>query len=184
MFQQLSFHASGMTKENPGYKIDLNNSSRDHKFLSGEHGRQLDHNLDDVEKLTGTDNTLRAGKTSSGFCIEYRESLFEHFDRIGRLFEKEPPLLSNLDIGMDRGMKMYGMGMQGSEGDQTGEKPSFIDVLGGMKWDAWEDYRGIKKEFCQKIFIVFASELLVEEGLGKWIENPNRPGPDYYSECK
>ena len=68
---------------------------------------------------------------------------------------------------MDRGMKMYGMGMQGGFGDQTEEKPSFIDVLGVMKWNAWEEYRGIDKKFCQKIFIVFASQVLVDEGLEK-----------------
>ena len=85
---------------------------------------------------------------------------------------------------MDRGMKLYGMGMQGGFGDQTKEKPSFIDVLGVMKWNAWEEYRGIDKKFSQKIFIVYASQLLVDEGFEKEIENPNRPGPDYYSECK
>jgi hypothetical protein len=53
-----------------------------------------------------------------------------------------------------------------------------------MKWEAWEDYRGIDKVFVQKIFIVYASKLLIEEGFEKWIDNPIRPGPDYYSECK
>ena len=58
-----------MMKENVGHKLDLNDSFKDHKFLSGDHGRQLDHKLDESEKLTGKDNTLRAGKTKTGFCI-------------------------------------------------------------------------------------------------------------------
>jgi hypothetical protein len=53
-----------------------------------------------------------------------------------------------------------------------------------MKWNSWEEYRGIDKAFCQKIFIVFASKLLEDENLSQWIENPRRPGPSYYSECK
>lgn len=85
---------------------------------------------------------------------------------------------------MDRGLKMYGMAMQGSKGDQTKEKPGFIDVVGVMKWNSWEEYRGIDKAFCQKIFIVFASKVLEDENLSQWIENPRRPGPSYYSECK
>ena len=55
---------------------------------------------------------------------------------------------------MDRGLKLYGMGMQGSQGDQTKEKPSFIDLIGSMKWEAWEDYKGIDKVFVQKMFII------------------------------
>jgi len=148
-----------MIAEKAGVSIDHQD-----KFLSK--GRQLDHKIPDDERLTGADNTRRAGKTSTGFCIQYRETLFEHFDRIGSLFEKEPPLLTHMEIGMDRGLKMYGMGMQGSKGNQTIEKPSFVDVVGVMKWEAWEDYRDIDKVFVQKIFIVFASKLLEDEGLG------------------
>ena len=85
---------------------------------------------------------------------------------------------------MDRGLKLYGLGMQGSEGNQTGEKPAFYDVIGGLKFEAWEDYRGIDKEYVQKMFIVFASKLLTEEGFSEYLVNQIRPGPDYYSECK
>ena len=143
--------------------VSLNNEASEEKFLA--RGRQLDHKLRGEALLTGKDDTLRAGVTDTGFCIQYRESLFEHFDRIGRLFEKEPPILSHMEIGMTRGMKMYGMGMQGSKGDQTNEKPTIFDVLGGLKWDAWEDYRGIDSKFAQKMFIVYGSKVLVDEGL-------------------
>jgi hypothetical protein len=34
------------------------------------------------------------------------------------------------------------------------------------------------------MFVVYASKLLTDEGLSKWLNNSNRPGPDYYSECK
>ena len=66
---------------------------------------------------------------------------------------------------MERGLKMYGMGMQGSKGDQIGEKPGIFDIVGGLKWEAWEEYRGIDRVYVQKAFIVYASKLLTDEGL-------------------
>ena len=62
MLQQLTFHASNMFTEKAGVNIDHQD-----KFLS--RGRQLDHKISDAEKLSGVDNTLRAGKTKTGFCI-------------------------------------------------------------------------------------------------------------------
>ena len=53
-----------------------------------------------------------------------------------------------MQIGLDVGLKMYGTGMQASHGDQTIEKPGFFDIVGGLKWESWEDYCGISKEFC------------------------------------
>ena len=100
------------------------------------------------------------------------------------MFEKDPPLLSNMEIGMERGLKLYGMGMQGEHGDQIKEKPSIFDVIGGLKWEAWEDYRGIDKQFIHKMFIVYASKVLTDEGLSEYLENSLKPGPKYYSECK
>lgn len=44
---------------------------------------------------------------------------------------------------MTRGLKMYGMAMQATKGNQTGDKPWFGDVVGGLKWESWEEYRGI-----------------------------------------
>ena len=34
------------------------------------------------------------------------------------------------------------------------------------------------------MFIVYASKLLTDEGLASYLENPRRPGPDYYKDCK
>jgi hypothetical protein len=53
-----------------------------------------------------------------------------------------------------------------------------------MKWEAWEEYRGKSKEFSQKVFIIQASRLFTEEDLADLLINTNRPGPNYYSECK
>jgi hypothetical protein len=53
-----------------------------------------------------------------------------------------------------------------------------------LKWDAWEEYRNIDKKFIMKMFIVYASKLLTDEGLASYLENPRRPGPDYYKDCK
>lgn len=184
IIQQLTNQVSNMFAESVGFTIhDLQHATPEQEKFLGR-GRRLDHTLKGEELLTGKDDTLRAAKTNSGFCIQYRETLYEHFNRLGRLFEAEPPVLTNMQVGMERGLKMYGMGMQGEHGDVTGEKPGIFDLIARLKYESWEEYRGIKKEFAQKMLIVYASKVLEDEGKADAIINPNRPGPNYYSECK
>ena len=42
-------------------------------------------------------------------------------------------------IGTTRALNLYGYLRQAKLGDNTEEKPSFIDVLGVMKWNAYEE---------------------------------------------
>ena len=97
---------------------------------------------------------------------------------------REPRILSDMDIGLRRGLPLYALGMQGEYGDQTSEKPWFGDIVGTLKWDAWEDVKGQTKELCQKLFIIKTHELFEEEGKSEYLVNANKPGPNYYSECK
>ena len=152
--------------------------SNEHRFL--DHDRPLDAPQD------GRNTTLRAAETPQGYCIEYRESLYGHFQRLGLLLDnkREPRLISDLEFGMTRGLKMYGLGMCGGFGDQKKEKPSFFDIIGVMKWDAWENLKGVPRSTCQKMFVKIATEILVEYNYGHMIEqDPKRPGPDYYKDC-
>ena len=109
--------------------------------------RLLDHNLD-PDNFDNADDSLRAPTTDLGHCIIYNESLTDHFDRVGVVLGIEPRILSDMDIGLRRGLPLYGLGMQGSEGDQKTKKPWFGDIVGGMKWDAWDKLKGQSKELC------------------------------------
>ena len=74
-------------------------------------------------------------------------------------------------------------------GDRTdekpnGEKPPFWDIVGVWKWEAWESYRGTPMEVAQKACNKLMHDLLIEYNMGDKIPDPNRPGPNYYDNCK
>lgn len=39
-------------------------------------------------------------------------------------------------------LKIYGLYKQASEGDNTGKRPGFTDMVGRMKFDAWAELKG------------------------------------------
>ena len=121
--------------------------------------------------------------TKDGYCIEYRETLFDHYMRIGKWMDIKPYKISPYDYGLDLGLEFYGRGKCGYYGDNTSEKPWFGDVIGGLKWEAWTKYNGTPKELCQKLFLKDVHKIMEEYGFGYLIKDPKRPGPDYYSEC-
>ena len=61
-------------------------------------------------KLDGKDNSLRAARNADGLCIEYKETTYSHFGRVGQYVEEGP--MQRLDPGedLDRSLalKIYG----------------------------------------------------------------------------
>ena len=57
----------------------------------------------------GTDNTARAASTPFGVCIEYSESTYRHFGRVGAYFEDGPGALINPgeDLERDLALQLY-----------------------------------------------------------------------------
>ncbi len=39
-------------------------------------------------------------------------------------------------------LKIYGLYKQATEGDNTGSKPGFSDMVGRAKWEAWNQCKG------------------------------------------
>ena len=68
--------------------------------------------------------------------------------------------------------------------DGSGNKPPFYDIVGNWKYDAWESLRGTDQILSQKLCIELMHEIMTEFGYADMISDPNRPGPDYYSDCK
>ena len=139
--------------------------------------RFLDHDRPVDAPLDGKDLEARAAETKDGYCIEYRESLLSHFERIGNFMEPEPKPISGWDMGWDKAIDLFGKGKCGQFGEQTIEKPSFVDIRGGIEWDAWDKYKGVPKALCQKMFIEQAQAAMLEFGFADKIPSQFRPGP-------
>ena len=75
--------------------------------------RFLDHDRPADAPLDGKDLSLRAAKTNDGYCIEYRETLKAHFDRIGAFLEPEPKPITGWDLGWENAVDLLGKGKCG-----------------------------------------------------------------------
>ena len=80
-----------------------------------------------------------------GYCIEYRESQYDHFYRYGKVWEKKP--ISFFAIGMERGMYLGVLGAQGLKGDRDDhmKEPSIFNVPLHMFWVEWNTTKGMPK---------------------------------------
>ena len=108
--------------------------------------------------------------------------------RVALWFAEQPYRISPFEIGLNRGMKIYGIGRQGEFGDVTdekpdGKKPSFVDIIGTMKWNAWKENEGVDRVIAQKATIKLLHDILREYKFESAIEDPKRPGPNYYDDC-
>ena len=57
-------------------------------------------------------------------------------------------------------------------------------MVGNWQWNAWDKLRGTSRIDCIKEAIPIMHEILTEYDYGYIIEDPNRPGPNYYDDCK
>ena len=56
-------------------------------------------------------------------------------------------------------LKIYALYKQATEGDNEAKKPSFTDVVGRAKWDAWNKLQGTSAEAAQQQYIDLIAEL-------------------------
>jgi len=50
-------------------------------------------------------------------------------------------------------LKLYALYKQASSGDNTDKKPSFTDMVGRAKWDAWNALKGTPAEQAMQQYI-------------------------------
>ena len=50
-------------------------------------------------------------------------------------------------------LKIYALYKQATSGDNTEKKPSFSDVVGRAKWDAWEKLKGTGLDAAKQQYI-------------------------------
>lgn len=57
-------------------------------------------------------------------------------------------------------------------------------MVGTWKYNAWVKAKGMSKEAAVDQAIPIMHEIFREYGFGSIIADPNRPGPNYYKDCK
>ncbi|MEL7450206.1 MAG: acyl-CoA-binding protein [Pseudomonadota bacterium] len=76
-------------------------------------------------------------------------------DDLKALFEKslaDAKALSSRP-GNDDMLTLYACYKQATEGDVSGDRPGFMDFVGGAKFDAWEKLKGISAEDAMQKYI-------------------------------
>jgi diazepam-binding inhibitor (GABA receptor modulator, acyl-CoA-binding protein) len=63
------------------------------------------------------------------------------------------------DPGSDAKLKLYALYKQGTEGDASGRRPGFTDMIGRAKFDAWAKMKGLSKDDAMKEYAAFCKSL-------------------------
>lgn len=50
-------------------------------------------------------------------------------------------------------LELYGLYKQGSQGDNTEERPGFSDMVGRAKWEAWNSQKGKTADEAMQAYI-------------------------------
>lgn len=50
-------------------------------------------------------------------------------------------------------LKIYALYKQATAGDNTEKKPSFSDMVGRAKWDAWSGFKGLSSDEAMQQYI-------------------------------
>lgn len=50
-------------------------------------------------------------------------------------------------------LKLYGLYKQASSGDAEGKRPGFADMVGRVKWDAWNGFVGKPKDEAMQEYV-------------------------------
>jgi acyl-CoA-binding protein len=58
-------------------------------------------------------------------------------------------------------LKIYALYKQGANGDVTGERPGFTDMIGRAKYDAWDQLKGTPQDDAMQQYIDLIDELKI-----------------------
>ena len=94
----------------------------------------------------GKDIGARAKRDKNGDCIEYKESLYKHFMRLGKLFAPGPDQKVNppVDLNIYLAVELYGLSKQGIYGNIKKPKPAWYEIEDTILWESWNDLKGMK----------------------------------------
>lgn len=56
-------------------------------------------------------------------------------------------------------LKMYALYKQATNGDVSGTRPGFTDMVGRAKWDAWNEIKGTSGDEAMKQYVSLVEDL-------------------------
>ncbi len=56
-------------------------------------------------------------------------------------------------------LKIYSLFKQATDGDNTGKRPGFTDLVGRAKYDAWAELKGTSKDKAMQDYIALINSL-------------------------
>lgn len=56
-------------------------------------------------------------------------------------------------------LQLYALYKQATQGDASGKRPGFTDMVGRAKWDAWSKQKGMSKEAAMQAYINLVERL-------------------------
>jgi acyl-CoA-binding protein len=56
-------------------------------------------------------------------------------------------------------LELYALYKQATEGDATGKRPGFSDMVGRAKWDAWEGKKGTASDEAMQAYVDLVESL-------------------------
>ena len=106
----------------------------------------------------------------------------DHFNRYGLVWKEKP--LTVFEVGFDRGVYIITLGVKGRKGEIEIPEPSVFNIPKHAVWAEWQKVKGMPKETGMRLFIAESDIEMAKHDKLSLLENPNRPGPDYYKDCK
>jgi diazepam-binding inhibitor (GABA receptor modulating acyl-CoA-binding protein) len=73
--------------------------------------------------------------------MEETQYTVEEFDSYVDLIQSRMDLVDKESVSTR--LSLYGLGHQGSDGDNNTPKPGMFDIKGKLKWGAWNDLKGM-----------------------------------------
>lgn len=79
----------------------------------------------------------------------------DRFIRVNKLFNPDSPtcLIPPSDLSTTDALYWYGIIMQGSYGDNDTPAPSWFDLVERLKWNSYEDKKGMNKHEARMEFL-------------------------------
>jgi len=115
---------------------------------------------------------------NSDTCVPYEgEPTMHRLFRLGMYVQPSGPYhVAGIDIQKEIGdfgsLHVYGLGLQAVYGDAFTDAPSWIYFVDRMKWNAWDELKGMPKHKAAEEWVQIIGDMLLEYGHKQYLPDP------------